>query len=611
LADRLRFAPRVAPTCAGQDDVVARRTAAQADESLAQVRPNAAVETQRYVLSLWLPLTDDFLALWWDTRVDGVAGRRWTAEHAQTARRLVARYDQALTVSPCRKYRDPKENLPVLVAAARARLDVEDGLVDDDTDRVVRHWQNRVTNVVDAMVAKRGAPGSARLVGLRQVQGAVAGTPGRVDLVRVARDRLASLPADQGIHDVATLLGPVTGTESDQAQARSDRFDVPAGTPMPPVVVRKVRLATAAPVEDLVAQGVVPSAEVLAELVPDLTARQVGASYDDPVLGRLMAQTYQAFGRRRSLLLLDLAHQVRFDELPWVAAVADRAVGRPDDPAAVGRRLAALAVDAFPATILPNPLISELSTLLHGLGLPLTEELAADIFMGEFSVKYLLAARQAATWLSGSLYQRYYDVPWDEVLAHHRSEARKNRVAGLVRLARRRPDPRWFADLCARDVPPGSSWSPDRNGMIIERQQQLTTHNLAVLLGPARAVPARPWLDLATDALDAMVRLLVLAQSQTCPQVTVKNAAYALRQGLVFLSRADSRADAASVTAVLDAITTRRGADRWPVAPVVDGIRHVAEGGAFSADGTCAGGGRRLVGWAVGPHWAVDPRASR
>lgn len=664
LADQLRFTPRVTQARPAPGDVVARRTASQAVESLAQVRPNRAVEVQREALSLWLPLTDDFLALWWDTRVDGVVGRRWTDEHTQIARNLVVRYDEALATTSCRKYRDPRENLPILVSATRHMLD--DGTLPDDWEEGDCRWYCthgrlhpvvRAPGVVKDMIRKRGEPGSQRLVGLRRVQATVAQAPGRAHLAQVARDRVAHLPDDRGIDDVAAVLGPVTDAESDQARARSDRFDVPAGASMPPVVVRRVRLATAAPVEDLVAQGLMPSAETLAELVPDLTAQQVGAAYDDPVLGRLMALTYRAFRRRRSLLLLDLAHQVRFDELPWVAAVADRAAGQPDDRVAVGRRLAALTIDAFPATILPNPLVGELSVLLgsgppgrHGPGLPLTEELAADIFMGKFSVKFSQAARQAATWLAGSLYQRYYDLPWDDLPADGLAEPTQGRVVlwsrdgrpvdvntcdaatlrtvfGPVttrRVVAGRPfasvddlkrvrgiDPvtllelgantRWFDALCARDVPSG--WSVARNGMIIERQQQLTTHNLAVLLGLAGVVPTRSWTDLATEALAAMVRLLVAAQAQDRPRATVKDAAYALRQGLVFPSRTDAR----SVTTVLDATTTLPGADRPPVTDVLAGVRHVAAGGSFAADGTCPGG-RRLFGWTVGPHWAVPHR---
>ena len=38
-------------------------------------------------------------------------------------------------------------------------------------------------------------------------------------------------------------------------------------------------------------------------------------------LSGLYGQAYAAFRRRRSLLLLNLEHQVRFDELPWIAAL--------------------------------------------------------------------------------------------------------------------------------------------------------------------------------------------------------------------------------------------------------------------------------------------------
>ncbi|WP_425955931.1 hypothetical protein [Xylanimonas sp. McL0601] len=69
-----------------------------------------------------------------------------------------------------------------------------------------------------------------------------------------------------------------------------------------------------------------------------------------------------------------------------------------DEAAAVSRRVGALALDHFPDTILPDPLIQELSHLL-GAGrsdVALVEELAADIFMGRFSDKFRRAAQVAA-----------------------------------------------------------------------------------------------------------------------------------------------------------------------------------------------------------------------
>ncbi|WP_202979953.1 hypothetical protein, partial [Xylella fastidiosa] len=60
-----------------------------------------------------------------------------------------------------------------------------------------------------------------------------------------------------------------------------------------------------------------------------------------------------------------------------------------------------------------------------GRDLPWGEELAADIFMGEFGPKFVLAAQCAAALLDGSLYARYYalDVPAILALPPKRGEA--------------------------------------------------------------------------------------------------------------------------------------------------------------------------------------------
>jgi hypothetical protein len=83
------------------------------------------------------------------------------------------------------------------------------------------------------------------------------------------------------------------------------------------------------------------------------------------------------------------------------------------------RRLGELALGGFPATLLPNPLVRELSTLGQEAGddLPWVEELAADIFMGRFSGKYLRAAQLAGQLLTDSLYAHYYDIDYPALTA--------------------------------------------------------------------------------------------------------------------------------------------------------------------------------------------------
>src|SRR5690606_38384260 len=153
---------------------------------------------------------------------------------------------------------------------------------------------------------------------------------------------------------------------------------------------------------------------------PQLSSDALALRFDGDDARALYAASYRAFRRRRGLLLLWLQHQVRFGELPWIAAMeacADRSIVAP--ARACLRAFAALAIRTFPATITPNKLVAELATLATqaGLGatddapsrLPLVEEVASDIFMGTFSVKFLRAAQVAARVLGeGSIYARYY-----------------------------------------------------------------------------------------------------------------------------------------------------------------------------------------------------------
>ncbi|MGL5863635.1 MAG: hypothetical protein ACRCY9_20545, partial [Phycicoccus sp.] len=395
---------------------------------------------------------------------------------------------------------------------------------------------------------------------------------------------------------VIPVGGPATPEEMAEAGATSV-------TPMPRTVIHKVRLGMAAPVGRLVDEGVVPSAEVLAELVPALTARQVGTSVDDPALGDVLAATYTAFRRRRTLLLLDLAKQVRFTELPWVHAASGASVSgeRPDDPASVARHVAAIALDAFPGTLLPNPLISELSTLYAaaGVGIPLTEELAADIFMGRFSPKFRAAARLAAERLQGSLYERYYGLDYAEVVA-------------LAETWTRPPKRRWFRrppvaddlvsfdELCSRSAPPGDCWSVARNGMIIERQQLLTTHNLAALVYVGGVRPTSGWDALALSAAGRCARLVDLAQTQDRPLATVKDAAYAWRHAMFFGSMltVPEQAD------VVAAMRRMPSAEQWPMTEIIDGLSRCIG----HEDRDLA---RPFVGWTATVHWVLDRRKDR
>jgi len=405
---------------------------------------------------------------------------------------------------------------------------------------------------------------------------------------------------------VVTLHGAGTGRNDDRA-----------GDPvvLPAALRRKVVRGLEAPLNELVDRGVVGSPEVIARMLPQVSAHVAASDLPDPALRRLDTKLYAAFRRRRSLLLLNLEHQVRLDELPWARAIAPSR--RPSRVTAGHARNALadtvrLTLTAFPQAILPNPLVDELRALATqaGLAIPLLEELAADIFMGAFRPKWRAAALTASTMLDGSLYARYYDLPppdlWSTFASPNPDPPKQSDG---------RPGPtadKGFARLCrdrAREAQAGDGSLVAQNGAVIEQSQIVTTHNLAPLTDALGLHD-----DLAAAADDVVARVfawMIRQQSRrhltTHDQMlTIKRTAYALRQAVFFLSLVDEAAQRAAVARLRELVDSR-GAVTWAhrFAPVVDGLDAIVAGERFDTRGRMPSGGRRLLGWSVGPHWAL------
>ncbi|MFG2044885.1 hypothetical protein [Dactylosporangium sp. NPDC048998] len=595
FASELCFAP--VPDRAAERDwsVVWREPAAVAGEALRQRRENDRVEAMREALTVWNPFADELLELWLNTRdetgaVAAVFPPGWRAR----ADELVARYERLANVhTRCGKHRRPRENLAILRTAAQDAL--AGGALTPRTHGLLQQ-------AVEAMLARRGRPGSPRHAALRAVQARVAAMPGHHRLARVVVARVAVLDPDAGITDVDAVCAPVSAAEA-------STHGVPAGATVPDPIRHVVRRAAAGTVAELVGAGVIPSAEVLAELVPQLAATTSAAAYPDPALRTLMAATYRAFRRRRSLLLLDLQHQVRLDELPWVRVLSPYRQATADTRWEAGetlRRLAELALDGFPATLLPNPLVSELAALGREAGedLPWVEELAADIFMGRFSAKFLRAAHLAGLLLSGRLYARYYDIdyaalpPVAAVVRRGRDAAAGNDAFDTLC--------RWRAFGPAGDV--GGGFWVAGNGMVIEQAQILTTHNLATLAGPLDVAPPDGWQALARRTFTAIVRLAGRLDGNPRPLPMIKDIAYAWRHLICYLSLPGAGDPRATIDELRAELAGAPSSVRARLTPAVVGLAYVAAGGRFTDDCTPAGG-RRLLGWTTRRHWMQDPTA--
>ncbi|MFF5258304.1 transcriptional regulator [Actinomadura viridis] len=596
FAGRLRFAPRprtgdVPPPRAAE--TVHRASVGDVGRTLGARRPNRAVATMNEALAVWNPFADELLAHWTATVRDGRVASLEPGGWRERGAALLERYRSlAERHTLCTKHRRPRENPAILRTALEEA--VEGGGLRPRTRGLLQH-------AVDAMIARRGVPGAPGHAALRERQAAIAARPTLHALAQVLLARLSDLPQDGGITAPERLTGPVTGEEA-------LRTGVAEGTAIPRALRETVESALAAPLGTLVERGVVPSAEAMAELVPQLVAWTTAQAYRDEALRTLMAALYRAFRNRRSLLLLNLERQFQLNELPWVRAVhaSRRAVrdGDRDAQASALVRLGELALQGFPGTLLPNPLVKEFDALARAarLDVPFVEELAADIFMGTFSPKFARAAVTAADLLEGTLYERYYGIDYAAV-----REAGDGTGRG-VPAGRGSPD---FAALCvARAGGTSGRYSVAANGMVIEQAQILTTHNLAALVHPIGVDPAPGWPEPARRAFTTVCRLVGRLQHDPRPLGTVKDAAYAWRQTLFFLALCGLE-DQIAVTAWIQD-EARRHPDHVAarLAPVLAGLRHVLVGG--SLDAGAPPGTRRFLGWCAGRrHWILAPTYSR
>jgi hypothetical protein len=616
---RLRFAALTREAAPSPQAGVHVQTAGQAASALRTRQPRTQVAVMAEALRVWQPLFDRLLALWCDT-VDGelpcmetrrpggqatVTGgwpcRRWPSDWADRRRAWLGDYATAAQDRRLgSRHLSPKSNF------ARLRQALERCEADSSnlTGRDVGWIRRAIANTV----SRHGAPGSPARTELRSAQAHIASRPLHADVAQVLAARLDRFPADGGIPSVDSIAGDVEQAES---------AAVPGGHPIPAYLIAKASRALDAPAHELIDRGIIGSADVLAGVLPQITAQVLAAGFDNPELRALYGQAYAAFRRRRSLLLLNLEHQVRLEELPWIAAIEPARSTGADARAAARQTLeqvTVLALTGFPHAILPNPLIAEMTALARqaGLAVPLVEEVAADIFMGTFTEKWRHAAAAASRSLDGALYARYYDLPEPGTWATPRT---KRAAQGSQR--------RWgkktagdFAALCAAraaaeaPVPAVPASRVAANGTILEQAQILTTHNLAALVD---ALGLREQLtvlapELAGRALAwAVSRLRHQPDNWHASLQAVKNAAYAWRQAIYYLSFCDQHAQQDALTDLKSHVQAAGDDLLARFGPAVDGLALVITGDRFGPSGMAPkpGQGRRFLGWATGPHWAL------
>lgn len=641
---RLAFTPDPAPPSSASPAAFVRSVGEVAAGLLAK-QPQRQVAAMNATLSIWRPLQDELAALLDRTVVEGRVGARIEDGWWDEARALARKARGLLRDHPgARRPRDLDTPLGKMLAALRDAVGPDESGADAGP-------LARATGALATHRRSRGAPGSAELAARAAVERAHAQRPLHHDLHHLLAARLEGCAPDAGLADPTPFLDPV---RPDEVAA-----GVVEGTPLPEAARNALDRCVEGTLEELVTTGRIPSSEVLADVSPRLTSSVRSLALTDPVLRGLRARVDLAFRRRRSLLLVSLQHQVRLEELPWVAALKPFAADlqAPQVARASLESLALLAMEGFPDVQFPNPLIDELRTLAEaaGVSVPLTEELAADIFMGTFTAKFVEAAGLSCEALRGTVYARYYDLPdGPPAVDHARREQEAYaalcrarvpptgptvvppaRVAELADLARRYREqfsawmdgsylqPRLDQPVSGLPHPDGPAvpglpaYDPGtildvrklyfafqrnvaHNGAIIEQNLVLTTHGvmpLVVRLGLRdRLVPLLPAMCDRTWA-EVAAAITRLPQLQGVRRLrAIKNAAYGWRQLLLWVSL-DPDGSASFLARTDPSLAGPAFAPAWT------GLERVVAGERFDAAGTI-GPGRRFYGWSPGgPHW--------
>ncbi|QDV17353.1 hypothetical protein Pan153_19890 [Gimesia panareensis] len=528
---KLRFFPIPAAQPLSSSSRVSLQTVQETRQNLQLVRPNECILAQREALTVWTPLYDQTVSLFLET-VDGeapflnqegkVAGgypfeslpEGWT----ERAHRILDEYAALRKVHRlCGKPDRKKENFPQL------RSFLEQFLA--DAGSLSERDRARVRSLLARYVNRRGTPESTRCREIRDRQEHQAQTVHYYDLTRLLLERLKQYPQENGLEDLIEVVQQASAEESQE-------YGIPAETEVPDCLLRKLERCRIDTIEVLVRSGVVTSGETLAKVLPQITAQLRAMGIRDPSLKQLYSAVYQSFSRRRSLLLLNLEHQVRLEELPWVTAMnqfRDENLSDQEIARETLQEVCTLTLLSFPQTIIPNKLLQEIRSLARAakVDLKLVDEIAADIFMGVFTSKYLEAARVSAKLLLGTLYQTYYGLDYQALLDLPATVVSRGRDQTLIQLCESRAGVK------------AGSWSVALNGMLIEQQQIITTQNLAVLFESLNlAETLRPHLSEMARCCLLWIgsQLHVNSPSRHAALIVCKNSAYAWRQMIFYLS---------------------------------------------------------------------------
>lgn len=585
--DQLRFYPapavhnKLADTECG-DRLVVLQPLAQTCRIIGKLATPPALLREREAVTVYLPLYDRAVSLFVETIVGDWPCQQFADDWKSRAQNLLDDYAKARKEHKlCQRNERHRRNFTQLRGFLQHCIKNPKSLTGKEV--------GRIRCILKGIEAKRGLPGNDRAVKLRERQVQIVSRPTTAEVAAVLEARLTDAIAAGRDHlmEVEDVAQPVSTHEA-------VKFKVPSGTPMPASLRFKLLRSVKSTIDSLLQQKIIVSAEQLAVVLPQLTAAVQSAVIEDAQLSEVYSRTYEAFRKRRSLLLVNLQHQVKFTELPWIGVLSKFEDRRRITETARGvlRDVLKATLITFPHQILPNKLLQEVAALSEscGLKIPIVDELAADIFMGTFSAKYLDASKRAAELLPGSLYATYYDLPINQILS----------IDDLKKSAHGVTTSESFAKLCVERSGAKLRSSVAANGSIIEQEQILTTHNLAVLFRELqlKTVLDEHLLDMAQSCFVWICerQQINFGGDWHAKYIMVKNTAYAWRQMIFFASMLPPDAVPLFFSFLDEHLGKQRPEFRQRFGPAVEGLKRARDGRRPD---------RLFLGWSTEKHWLL------
>jgi hypothetical protein len=635
---RLRFYPVPTESPRRVGSQVSLQTVTETVGVLNKIRPNERIIVQKETIETWLPIYDKIVSLFLET-VEGKVPNLKTKKNGT----IELAENGAFPVTggwPCKTYPDgwferakvlldefesKKKVIPVQMPKKRDRysyarysynkpeargksLNPKSSLyqIRELLEQCVRDPKaltgrdvGKIRLILARYIWKHGTPKSAKCKSFRTAQAASVDKPTYQEISKVVVNRLSKYPGNEGIDDVSAVLDPITPAEESVLNVQAD-------AQVPDYIRKKVVRCLRDTINVLVEKGIITSGEVLGKVLPQITSEVKAACIDEPVLRNLYASVYRAFRRRRSLLLLNLESQVRLEELPWISAVD---TFRDHTPTTVQlskkslEEVSTLAITSFPETILPNKLLQEMKALVKSseLTLPIVEEVAADIFMGTFTDKFLNAAKMTSGLLKDTLYTQYYGIDCGGIEAVPTNKPQKS---GAYSYRGRGNDK--FAAVCrSRAGLRGEGGWRDTasNGMIIEQEQILTSHNLGALfseLGLSETIGKDRLVEMAKECFVWICKRLQVHNNEWHDKlIQLKVSAYAWRQMVFYLSLINKTRLRGFITWANKHLSAQPEWFRLTFTPIFDGLKKTIKTGEKPQI--------QFLGWTKGKnHWFLQ-----